>query len=193
MIMNILNKYLGRGKKKSFYIPINVLADTVNINNSNIIIGNPPFRNKIKRQKHFKRMLKIGKLRFYVTWDFRLKNSNDRTRSEKHVKLVELKHKVWNKTDGHCELCGKKLEKYKKSELHHIMPYFIFKEYEVDETNVLLLCHDCHRDVHTNPFLNATMIARKAKEYNVNLKDYYFGYEDFVKDKGGTERLYRQA
>lgn len=180
--MNKLNKILGGGKSSSYYTPIGILADVVNISDSNIIVGNPPYYKKITRKKHFKRMLKIGKLRFYITWDFRLKNSADRTRSEKHEELVELKHKRWDETCGHCEMCGKKLAKYKKSELHHILPWFLFKEYEADEKNVLLLCHNCHRDIHQNPFLNAKLIERKAKECNINLKDYYYGYENNVKD-----------
>lgn len=141
------------------------------IKNSNVVFNSP--QNLPKKEKHFKRMLRIGKLRFYLTWNYRLKNSQQRDQTRNHNGIVQVKNMLWKKHDGHCQICGKKIEKFGYSQLHHILNWWRFPEYETDERNLLLLCSDCHSHIHKEPFLECKMIEDKCKELGINLKDYY--------------------
>ena len=149
------------------------------INNSNVVFNTPQNLPK-KKQKHFKRMLKIGKLRFYLTWNYRLKNSSQRDNTRNHNGIVQAKQMLWDKHDGHCQICGKKIEKYSRSQVHHVLNWWRFPEYETDERNLLLLCRDCHSHIHKEPFLECKMIEDKCKELGIDPKEYY--------DYGGTSK-----
>ena len=142
------------------------------INNSKVVINNnqPNLRPK---EKHFKKMWKIGGWRLYLTHNFRLKNSQSRDQDRNHNGIVKVKDSLWKKHNGCCQICGKQIEKYSASQVHHILSWWRFPQYEKDERNLLLLCRDCHSHIHKDPFVETRMIIEKAKELNVNLKDYY--------------------
>lgn len=137
------------------------------INNSKVVINTP------QKQKHFKRMLRIGKLRFYVTWNYRLKNSQRRDQERNHNGIVKVKEMLWKKHDGHCQICGKKIDKFGHSQLHHILSWWRFPQFETDERNLMILCRDCHNNIHKEPFVQTKMIKEKADELGINLKEYY--------------------
>lgn len=141
------------------------------INNSNVVFNTPT--GLPQKQKHFKRMLKIGKLRFYVTWNYRLKNSQARDQKRDHNGIVKAKETLWKKHNGCCQICGRKIDKFGHSQVHHILSWWRFPQFETDERNILLLCRDCHNHIHREPFLQCNMIEEKAKELNINLKEYY--------------------
>lgn len=64
--------------------------------------------------------------------------------------------KVWQKWGGALEL-------------HHILPRVKFPQLVDMEENIMVLCHDCHKEIHCNPFLNAALMERKAAELHVDL------------------------
>ena|SRR3990167_10369880 len=43
-----------------------------------------------------------------------------------------------------CECCGKKGTLFKPCELHHILPFHISPENELNPENFLTVCRDCH-------------------------------------------------
>lgn len=143
---------------------------TINITHSNVTINNEKIEGA---KKHFKRCFKIGKLRFYITWDYRLKNSQRRDQERNHNGIVDAKRLKWAKTEGHCEICGKKINKFSNSQVHHILAWWRFPEYETDERNLMLLCPECHRSIHLNPFQECSMIEKKCREFGLDYKDYY--------------------
>jgi hypothetical protein len=59
---------------------------------------------------------------------------------------------VWRRADAHCERCGKDHRKIDRSKehfhIHHVMP-FILGIGRADPSNLVLLCEDCHRWVHS--------------------------------------------
>ena len=141
------------------------------INNSNVVINTPTqFTTK---EKHFKKMLKIGKLRFYVTWDFRLKNSQSRDCNINHLQLFKVKQSVYKRNGHKCQMCGNEFKKINQAQVHHVLPWWRFRQFEFDERNILLLCKECHKEIHCNPFLDCKLQEAKAKELGINLKDYY--------------------
>lgn len=141
------------------------------INNRKVVFNTPT--GLPQKQKHFKRMFKIGKLRFYLTWNYRLKNSSQRDNTRNHNGIVQAKQMLWDKYDGHCQICGKKIEMYGHSQVHHILSWWRFPQYETDERNIMLLCRDCHNHIHKEPFLQVGMIEEKCKELGINPKDYF--------------------
>ena len=58
-------------------------------------------------------------------------------------------------------------------ELHHVLPWARFPELRASSRNMLLLCHNCHKEIHCNPFLNIRLMEQKAAELGINLKERY--------------------
>ena len=53
-----------------------------------------------------------------------------------------LQYDVWQRDRGHCRICGK----YTKAQPHHIKPRSQGGEDTME--NLILLCHDCHYQIH---------------------------------------------
>lgn len=123
--------------------------------------------------KHFKWMVRIGKLRFYITYNFRLKNSQIRDNEKKLFDIMPIKEKLWEKEQGHCMMCRKTISKFHHSQIHHVLPYAKFPEFAMNKENLLLLCRDCHKEIHMNPFLDCNLQQNTARKLGVKLKDYY--------------------
>ena len=141
------------------------------INNSNVVINTPPCLPQ--KKKHFKKMWKVGGWRLYLTHNFRLKNSQTRDQPEKHAAMMKAKQTLWERSNGHCEICGKEIEKFSQAQIHHVLSWWRFPQLEHDTRNLQLLCKDCHKHIHVEPFLECKLIEAKAKELGINLKDYY--------------------
>lgn len=143
------------------------------INDSNIAINLTPPPRLRPKEKHFKKMWKIWGWRLYLTHNFRLKNSQARDQQRDHNGIIKTKRKLWAQYEGHCQICGKKIDKFGSSQVHHILSWWRFPEYENDERNLLLLCRDCHSHIHKDCFCECRLVTAKAKELGINLKEYY--------------------
>ena len=98
-------------------------------------------------------------------------------RSEKLARdSRDIKGKMYEKQQGICPHCGKHFE-MSYMELHHVLPWARFPELRTKRKNQLLLCHDCHKEIHCNPYLNIRLMEEKAKEFGIDLKERY-DYED---------------
>lgn len=143
------------------------------INNSNVVINTPPLL-PTKQKKHFKKMWKFGGWRLYLTHNFRLKNTSKREGDYRNYKeIYRAKSALWEKHKHHCQVCGKKIDRFCHSQVHHILAWWRFPQFEADERNLLLCCNDCHKSIHKDPFTEIKLITEKAKELDINLKDYY--------------------
>lgn len=141
------------------------------IKNSKVVINTPT---KVPpKEKHFKKMWKIGGWRLYLTHNFRLKNSQKRDQHRNHSGIVQVKEMLWKKHNGCCECCGMTIDKFCHSQVHHILSWWRFPQFETDERNLMLLCCDCHHHIHKSAFLDLKMQIQKAKELGINLYDYY--------------------
>lgn len=128
--------------------------------------------NKIWNRKTFKKLFKFGNLRIYITWNLRLKARNKRDDIFGCLKTPRLRHKLWERAQGKCERCGKDID-YKVFESHHVLPLGRFKEFADDINNMQCLCHDCHKEIHCDPYKEIRQMEQKAKELGINLKEYY--------------------
>lgn len=98
------------------------------------------------------------------------------TKQEKRDRFRNWKKPLLVAADYRCQLCGKQMKT--GLHLHHVLPYARFPELEFDNRNILVLCNECHREIHTNPFLEAKMIERKAEDMDIDLEEVY-GIEKF--------------
>jgi len=71
--------------------------------------------------------------------------------------------KVWEKCGKTCQRCGLKHDKSKPTfHIHHIIP-FTEKQHRTDIDNLILLCVNCHRWVHSNDNINNDFINEESK------------------------------
>jgi len=76
-------------------------------------------------------------------------------------------HQVWIREDGTCQNCGKKaFDKRRGFNIHHIIPFSVHETRAV-ESNLVLLCRDCHRFIHTRKNTNRTFLSELSKPYPV--------------------------
>jgi transcription elongation factor Elf1 len=129
---------------------------------------------KVKTDGTFKKTFKVLGLYFTVS-NCRVKKriSCGYSRQGHDGKLIlQAKKRLYEAYDGRCPHCGRKFD-FDTMELHHVLPYARFQDLITDERNLLLLCHDCHKEVHCNPFLNIRLMHAKADELGIDLHDRY--------------------
>lgn len=87
-------------------------------------------------------------------------------------KMWHEKQRLMELSGGRCPLCHARLS-LRTAELHHILPYARFEDLANDERNLMLLCHDCHKEIHCNPWRNAHLMQQKARELGIDLDERY--------------------
>lgn len=115
--------------------------------------------------------LRLGKWRMYLS-DVRMRRRQARdniTKAEKRDFWERVKGPLMVRKGGQCEWCGAR----KELQVHHVLPYDHFPQLEEHPDNLMLLCADCHRKLHRNPFLDGSLIRAKAIELNVDWKAVY--------------------
>ena len=113
-----------------------------------------------------------GEWRLYITHHCALKQK-EKHQPRHRNKMAELKSKLVMQRGQVCELCGKPIEKYCKTQIHHIIPWSRYPEGELDDRNMMVLCSECHAEVHANPILNASLIRQTATKIGVDVKKYF--------------------
>ena len=168
-----LNEIFRRSGEPTYYTPMAVVGQLVNQEGGTVVIGNPPFSMLPPKKKHFKKMWRLGGWRLYLTHNFRLRNSQSRDQDRNHNGICDAKRKKYNEGNQCCEICGKKLEKFCNAQIHHVLAWWRFPQFETDQRNLMLLCPECHNHIHKDPFIQTRMIEEKCKELGVNVSDYY--------------------
>lgn len=74
----------------------------------------------------------------------------------------ERRREIYERGGGKCERCGKPLE-YTEMQLHHVVPASM--NGTNNPHNLMCLCHDCHKLIHGNPYINQLFIERKLREH----------------------------
>jgi hypothetical protein len=85
---------------------------------------------------------------------------------------VENEHKLYERQGGRCQHCGQPFD-YDAMELHHVLPLSRFPELGQSIRNGIVLCHNCHKEVHCNPWRNIELMKAKAEELGIDLKERY--------------------
>lgn len=87
-------------------------------------------------------------------------------------KCCVTKRQLYADTFGRCQCCGRQFP-YSKIQLHHVLPWWKYPEYDGDIRNSRLLCNDCHRAIHLNPFAAVQEMEEVAKVLGVDLSERY--------------------
>lgn len=145
-----------------------------NTNGGQVTIINPPFEvKKPKPKKWIKKWHAFGL--FFAVSNGRLKKRDEiRDHWSGNVGSYNTaKRSVFEKQHHRCPECGKEFQRYKDMEAHHALPWARFPELRQKAENLVLLCHDCHKEVHCNPWKNIKMMQDKAQELGIDLKQRY--------------------
>ena len=97
------------------------------------------------------------------------KNQRDSLR-ERSKKLY--RRAMFHEQNGCCSLCHKPMA-IDKSQMHHVMPLERFPELGVVRGNLMLICADCHFDIHHNPFLDSRLMIERATVLGIDLSKRY--------------------
>lgn len=109
---------------------------------------------------------------FYVSRN-RMRVRSSRDEAPHKTQLKHVKNKIWNERKHVCFSCGKPLL-WNEVELHHIIRwYWQDCKYEFDERNIQMVCHDCHKEIHRNPLIEAKLIRKVCKKLGIKIKDLY--------------------
>lgn len=149
------------------------------INNSNVwITRNKAVKNRLFLQKkvmerpRFYKMFKFWNWRIYITHNIRLRNREKRDYMRDIFNTKCFRKHCYERSGHKCEICGKEIT-YQEAQLHHILPFHKFQQFAMDERNMQILCNSCHNGIHTDPYKEIRQMEEKAKEFGINLKDYY--------------------
>ena len=113
-----------------------------------------------------------GDWRLYITHHCPLK-MKEKHQPRHREELAEMKSRLVLERGQTCQLCGKPIERYSKTHIHHIIPWSRYPEGELDDRNLMVLCYRCHDEVHHNPLLNASLITQAATKIGVDIKKYF--------------------
>ena len=120
-------------------------------------------------------VLKIKIWHFYLYFsNCRMKKRAIRDYGErlKHTELIKKKESLYKQQGQICPICKQPFE-VEKMEVHHCLPIARFPKLGGVKSNMIVLCHQCHKEIHCNPYRNIAMMEAKAKELNINIRDYY--------------------
>lgn len=111
-------------------------------------------------------MIKLFGLYIYLAnMPLRPKCHNDRYKASR--KLAKIKAKAVE-NGARCAICGCD-NANKDFEQHHIFPVSKFPELILEERNLMMLCPNCHYEVHNNPFLNCKVMTEQAINVGVDI------------------------
>lgn len=143
----------------------------------------PPYEHffrKVDMNGTFKKTWKILGLYFTIS-NCRVKKRHACGYSRENYegkRLYKIKKRQYEQSGGCCPHCGRPVT-FDEAELHHVLPYARFQDLIGEERNTVLLCHDCHKEIHCNPWRNIQLMQQKADELGINLDERY-NREDVV-------------
>ena len=141
------------------------METTINNYGTIIMTDQQPKRNT------WKRSFKLGHM-FITFSNCRLKKRHDFREYPGKTRAKDIKSQMMEEQGGVCPICGKAYD-WDAMELHHVLPWCRFKNLRGDRRNIMLLCHDCHHEIHINPWKMIDMMKEKAEELGINLEDVY--------------------
>ena len=99
-------------------------------------------------------------------------NERLRLKTNHMANCHKRKPKMYEEQQGRCSMCGKEF-KQSAMQLHHVLPLERFPELGSARENLLLVCPECHNEIHRNPWRNIRLMQEKADELGINLDERY--------------------
>ena len=168
-----LNEIFRRSGEPTYYTPMAVVGQLVNQEGGTVVIGNPPFAVE-KPKRWWKKSI-----RFFGHWYVTFSNCRVKKRLPFHQNthklsdnIREMKAYKYKQNGGKCPHCGREFD-MQVMEMHHVVPWARFPEFRGKKANMILLCHDCHKEIHCNPWRNIELMKAKAEEFGIDLNERY--------------------
>jgi len=76
------------------------------------------------------------------------------------------KPRLYERQQGQCAICHCELP-MEMMEIHHKLPVHYFPELSGATDNLMLLCPECHKFLHTNTLMNADLIRETAGVFGI--------------------------
>lgn len=94
--------------------------------------------------------IKLGTIYIYIT-KYRMKRRDklDKLRSNKRGQLNRTKKRIYQKTGGVCSCCGE-IFPLDELKIHHVIPVAVNPKLIAKESNLKLMCEECHVEYHKN-------------------------------------------
>lgn len=93
-------------------------------------------------------MIKIGSLYIYVTrYRMKRRSARDDIYRNRRKKINRIKKRLYKDQNGECAHCGTRFP-IEELEAHHIKPMAQFPRLVTRQSNIELLCHNCHLSLH---------------------------------------------
>lgn len=139
------------------------------------IIGGGNYSQTTRKSNFFRHFCIFGLNIYLTTGRMRRRQSRDVFEPGRlsQKKSCVTKRILYAETFGRCQCCGREFE-YKRLELHHVLAWWRFPEYDGDIRNSRLLCHECHKAIHLNPFVESSQILEVAGTLGIeNVRECY--------------------
>lgn len=75
---------------------------------------------------------------------------------------VHMRKKIFDRDNGTCTICGHEFAPDEIFEVHHIVPFEI-EDLRLEERNLMLVCFDCHRWIHSTSNTKSEHIMSKEE------------------------------
>ncbi len=108
--------------------------------------------------------------RLYLTRDMKMRKTQARD-NDREKTIVLLKNALIKERGERCEICGVEVKKY--MQMHHALPYERFPELADDRRNMMLLCPECHNEIHSNAYLQIDIMEKRGKALDVDVRAVY--------------------
>ena len=178
IMANDLNAMMRQQTEPTYFTPMAVVKTMVDETDAAAVAQiQPPYEHffrKVDMKGTFKKTWKVLGLYFTVS-NCRVKKriSCGYSRKGHDGELIRrVKERLYKEHDGRCPHCGRKFGQ-DAMEMHHVLPYARFQDLINDERNMILLCHDCHKEIHCNPWRNIRLMEQKASELGIDLGERY--------------------
>ena len=104
----------------------------------------------------FCKSFRIGPVNIYVTTSrMKRRNKRDDLYRNNRKKILHIKHQIWKRSGGRCEECGRELDE-ELLEVHHIVPVCERPDLICSQSNIHIVCPECHNRLHGRPLGGGT-------------------------------------
>ena len=104
----------------------------------------------------FCKSFSIGPVNIYVTTSrMKRRNKRDDLYRKNRRKILRMKHQIWKRNGGRCEECGREFDE-ELLEVHHIVPVCERPDLICAQSNIHIVCPECHNRLHGRPLGGGT-------------------------------------
>ena len=121
----------------------------------------------------FCKSFSIGPVNIYVTTSrMKRRNKRDDPYRNNRKKTLRMKHQIWKRNGGRCEECGREFDE-ELLEVHHIVPVCERPDLICSQSNIHIVCPECHNRLHGRP-LGGALLEKLMNEHK-KIRNFFGG------------------